>query len=104
MVTVPSSSAKVDPGANLQKDENPIKIKAILDFPWLDALGTSAANKSVKSYLGALDDQIVAREMTNLSLSLDHRVVDGAVGADFLYAVIARLADPAAWLDPEELG
>ncbi len=35
--------------------------------------------------------QIVARPMTNLSLSLDHRVVDGQVGADFLYEVIANL-------------
>lgn len=37
------------------------------------------------------DGQIVIREMTNLSLSLDHRVVDGDVGARFLYDVIARL-------------
>ncbi len=37
------------------------------------------------------DRQIVIREMTNLSLSLDHRVVDGDVGARFLYDVIARL-------------
>ena len=48
-------------------------------------------------------DQIVARETGNLSLSLDHRVVDGAVGADFLYAVVARLADPASWLGDGEL-
>jgi pyruvate dehydrogenase E2 component (dihydrolipoamide acetyltransferase) len=46
-----------------------------------------------------VDGQIVARDMTNLSLSLDHRVVDGAVGADFLYAVIERLQNPAAWLE-----
>jgi pyruvate/2-oxoglutarate dehydrogenase complex dihydrolipoamide acyltransferase (E2) component len=32
--------------------------------------------------------------MTNLSLSLDHRVVDGEVGAKFLYALIAHLEDP----------
>ena len=36
--------------------------------------------------------------MGNLSLSLDHRVVDGAVGADFLYEVVERLAHPGAWL------
>jgi len=48
-------------------------------------------------------DAIVAREMTNLSLSLDHRVVDGAVGADFLYAVIERLAAPGPWLDEGDL-
>lgn len=39
------------------------------------------------------DGQVVVREMTNLSLSLDHRVVDGQVGADFLYDVIARLEE-----------
>jgi len=41
------------------------------------------------------DGAIVARDMTNLSLSLDHRVVDGKEGADFLYEVIAHLEDPA---------
>jgi len=51
-----------------------------------------------------VDDQIVAREMTNLSLSLDHRVVDGVVASDFLYAVIARIQDPAKWLTPEVVG
>jgi pyruvate dehydrogenase E2 component (dihydrolipoamide acetyltransferase) len=41
------------------------------------------------------DGQIVARDMTNLSLSLDHRVVDGKEGADFLYELIAGLEDAA---------
>jgi pyruvate dehydrogenase E2 component (dihydrolipoamide acetyltransferase) len=40
------------------------------------------------------DGQIVARDMTNLSLSLDHRVVDGEVGARFLYELIAQLEHP----------
>jgi pyruvate dehydrogenase E2 component (dihydrolipoamide acetyltransferase) len=57
----------------------------------------------VKKRPVVIDDQIVAREMTHLSLSLDHRVVDGAVGADFLYAVIARLQQPEAWLTEEAL-
>jgi len=42
------------------------------------------------------DGEIVAREMTNLSLSLDHRVVDGDVGARFHYDVIERLQHPEA--------
>ena len=42
------------------------------------------------------DGQVVARDMTNLSLSLDHRVVDGDVGARFLYDVIERLQHPEA--------
>ncbi|HEV8481228.1 MAG TPA: dihydrolipoamide acetyltransferase family protein [Candidatus Eisenbacteria bacterium] len=45
------------------------------------------------------DGQIVIRRMVNLSLSLDHRVVDGQQGADFLYDVIARLESPLeGWL------
>ena len=51
-----------------------------------------------------VDGKVVPRETTHLSLSLDHRVVDGAVGADFLYAVVERLERPAAWLTPEKVG
>lgn len=39
-------------------------------------------------------DQIVVRPMMYLSFSFDHRVIDGAVGADFAYAVIRRLEKP----------
>ena len=38
--------------------------------------------------------RIVIREIMHLSLSQDHRVVDGAVGARFLQDVIARLESP----------
>ena len=72
----------------------------IVHHPQVAILGVH----EVKKRPVVVDDTIVAREMTNLSLSLDHRVVDGAVGADFLYAVIARLADPAAWLGDAEVG
>jgi pyruvate dehydrogenase E2 component (dihydrolipoamide acetyltransferase) len=40
------------------------------------------------------DDQIVIREMMNLSLSCDHRVIDGAVAAEFVYEVIKYLEHP----------
>ncbi len=40
------------------------------------------------------DDQIVIREMMYLSLSFDHRVIDGVVGADFTYALIRYLEQP----------
>jgi len=40
----------------------------------------------------------VIREMMNLSLSLDHRVVDGYVGAVFLADVIKYLEDPNHFL------
>jgi pyruvate dehydrogenase E2 component (dihydrolipoamide acetyltransferase) len=72
----------------------------IVHHPQVAILGVH----EVKKRAVVVDDAIVAREMTNLSLSLDHRVVDGAVGADFLYAVIARLADPGAWLGDAEIG
>ncbi|HET9594629.1 MAG TPA: dihydrolipoamide acetyltransferase family protein [Anaeromyxobacteraceae bacterium] len=40
------------------------------------------------------DGQIVARDVMNVSLSFDHRLVDGHVGAAFAYALIAYLEDP----------
>ncbi|MBN1208431.1 MAG: 2-oxo acid dehydrogenase subunit E2 [Myxococcaceae bacterium] len=40
------------------------------------------------------DDEIVVREMMNLSLSCDHRVIDGSVAADFVYEVIKYLEHP----------
>jgi pyruvate dehydrogenase E2 component (dihydrolipoamide acetyltransferase) len=43
-------------------------------------------------------DAIVPRDIVNLSISLDHRVVDGHVGARFLADVITLLEDPARLL------
>jgi pyruvate dehydrogenase E2 component (dihydrolipoamide acetyltransferase) len=40
------------------------------------------------------DGQIVAREIMNVSLSSDHRVVDGHVAAAFTYTLIGYLEDP----------
>ena len=71
----------------------------IIHHPQVAILGVH----EVKKKPAVVNDQVVARDMTNLSLSLDHRVVDGAVGADFLYAVIARLQD-LTWLTPAEVG
>ncbi|MBP7843424.1 MAG: 2-oxo acid dehydrogenase subunit E2 [Proteobacteria bacterium] len=42
--------------------------------------------------------QIVVGNMMTLSLSLDHRIVDGAVGSKFCSAIINRLANPAKLL------
>lgn len=44
------------------------------------------------------DGQIVIGKTMHLSLSLDHRIVDGAVGGLFCNAVIERLANPARLL------
>jgi pyruvate dehydrogenase E2 component (dihydrolipoamide acetyltransferase) len=38
--------------------------------------------------------EIAVRQMMYLSFSFDHRVIDGAVGADFAYAVIKYLVTP----------
>jgi len=72
----------------------------IVHHPQVAILGVH----EVKPRPAVVDGQVVARTMTNLSLSLDHRVVDGAVGADFLYAVIERLERPAGWLTAERIG
>ena len=40
------------------------------------------------------DGQIVIRQMMNLSISLDHRIVDGYEGAMFLQHVVSLLEDP----------
>jgi pyruvate dehydrogenase E2 component (dihydrolipoyllysine-residue acetyltransferase) len=71
----------------------------ILHHPQVAILGVH----EIKPRPAVVDGKVVARDMTNLSLTLDHRVVDGAVGADFLYAVIERLADPSAWLAEGEV-
>jgi pyruvate dehydrogenase E2 component (dihydrolipoamide acetyltransferase) len=42
--------------------------------------------------------QIVIGKTMHLSLSLDHRIVDGTIGAEFCNAVIARLQNPARLL------
>jgi pyruvate dehydrogenase E2 component (dihydrolipoamide acetyltransferase) len=71
----------------------------ILHHPQVAILGVHAVTKRP----AVVDGQIVIRDLGNLSLSLDHRVVDGAVGADFLYALIEKLQAPGAWLGAEDL-
>jgi 2-oxoisovalerate dehydrogenase E2 component (dihydrolipoyl transacylase) len=46
------------------------------------------------------DGEIAVRKVTQLSLSFDHRIIDGQLGSEFLSDVAALLADPtlfAAW-------
>jgi len=67
----------------------------ILHHPQVAILGVH----EIKPRPAVVDGKIVARDLGNLSLSLDHRVVDGAVGADFLYDLIHRLEHPGEWLN-----
>ena len=46
------------------------------------------------------DDQVVIRHMMNLSLTSDHRVVDGTIAAQFLHSIIPLIEDPS-WLKEE---
>ncbi len=48
--------------------------------------------------------QIRPADMVYLSFSFDHRVIDGAVGAEFGNAVIRALRSPAAMLLPPQVG
>ena len=44
---------------------------------------------------GTRDGEIVVRDMIYLALCLDHRIVDGAVGARFMNALISYLSEPS---------
>ena len=55
--------------------------------------------------VGAIKDQVVAsgcfigiKPMMNLTLTSDHRVIDGARAAEFLNDVVAGLTDPDKWI------
>ena len=45
-----------------------------------------------------VDGEIVVRQVTQLSLSFDHRIVDGQLGSQFLADVGRVLSDPATAL------
>ena len=45
-----------------------------------------------------VDGEITVREMVSLSLTFDHRVVDGAPAAQFLDTIRKRLEQPGPWL------
>lgn len=63
----------------------------IINHPEVGILGV---HKLRKRPVVDKNDQIVVREMMNLSLSCDHRVIDGAVAAEFVYEVIKYLEQP----------
>ena len=62
----------------------------IINFPEVAILGVH----KIKPTPVVREGEIVVREMMNLSISLDHRVVDGYEGAQFLQHVISLLDDP----------
>ncbi len=46
----------------------------------------------------AVDGMIAIRPMVTLTLSSDHRLIDGARAAQFMQEVVATLSDPGKWL------
>jgi pyruvate dehydrogenase E2 component (dihydrolipoamide acetyltransferase) len=62
----------------------------IINHPEVAILGVHRMRKRPV----VVDDQVVVREMMYLSLSFDHRVIDGQVGAEFTYELIRYLERP----------
>jgi pyruvate dehydrogenase E2 component (dihydrolipoamide acetyltransferase) len=62
----------------------------IINHPEVAILGVHRIRKRPV----VVNDQIAIREMMYLSLSFDHRVIDGALGAEFTYALIGLLENP----------
>lgn len=72
----------------------------VINHPEVGILGIG---KVVRRPVFDEGDRVRPAEMLYLSLSFDHRVVDGAVGAAFTNALIRQLANPALLLLPERL-
>ncbi len=62
-----------------------------------------AIGKIVKRPVYDAAGQVRPAEMVYVSLSFDHRVVDGAVGAVFANAILRQLQNPATLLLPAQL-
>jgi len=62
----------------------------IINFPEVAILGVHR----IRPTPVVKDGQIVARDVMHVSLSFDHRVVDGHVGAAFAYALVGYLEQP----------
>jgi pyruvate dehydrogenase E2 component (dihydrolipoamide acetyltransferase) len=62
----------------------------IINHPEVAILGLHR----IKQRPAVVNGEIVIRDMMNVSLSFDHRVIDGAVGADFTYALLRYLEHP----------
>jgi pyruvate dehydrogenase E2 component (dihydrolipoamide acetyltransferase) len=67
----------------------------IINLPEVAILGMGAIRREA---VVADDGQIVAMHQITLSLTFDHRVIDGAPAAKFLQDVATAIANPSAWL------
>lgn len=67
----------------------------IINYPETAVLGLGAI---IREPAVLEDGQLGVREQMTLSLTFDHRVVDGASGARFLQTLRQAVENPAAWL------
>ena len=67
----------------------------VINLPEVAILGLGAIRREP---VVADDGQIVAIQQITLSLTFDHRLVDGAPAARFLQDVVNAIANPSAWL------
>lgn len=66
----------------------------IINFPETAVLGLGRIRREPM----VVDEQIVPRDQMALSLTFDHRIVDGAPAARFLQSVSQAIENPSAWL------
>ena len=64
---------------------------------WWLAGSRLAVSSAVPTPVVAEDGSIVVRDMMKVTLSVDHRIVDGSEGAKFVNAVKAKLQDKELW-------
>jgi pyruvate dehydrogenase E2 component (dihydrolipoamide acetyltransferase) len=67
----------------------------IINVPETAILGLGAIRREA---VVLEDDRIVPRDQMTLSLTFDHRLVDGAPAARFLQTVVQAIENPSAWL------
>ena len=67
----------------------------IINLPQAAILGLGAIRREP---VVLPDDQIVVRDLITLSLTFDHRAVDGAPAAKFVQALAGAFSQPVAWL------
>jgi pyruvate dehydrogenase E2 component (dihydrolipoamide acetyltransferase) len=66
----------------------------IINQPEVAILGVNTINKEPV----VVNDEVVIKSMMNLSLTADHRVVDGAVAAEFLATLKVYIEKPGLLL------
>jgi len=66
----------------------------IINLPETAILGIGCIRREP----AVVDNQIVPRDQVTLSLTFDHRAIDGAPAARFLQAIVQAVENPSAWL------